>query len=104
MMLDLDRFRAVNEALGIAAGDALLAVTGTRLEQALGTGDRLVRLEGDRFVVVAPRGPAELRALARRLLTAVSQPLVLDGRTVIMQASIGIVAATAGDQPTSRSC
>ena len=81
MMLDLDRFRAVNEALGTAAGDALLAVTGPRLEQALGPGERLVRLEGDRFVVVAPRGPASFRALARRLLDAISQPLVLDGRT-----------------------
>ena len=93
MMLDLDRFRAVNEALGPAAGDALLAVTGARLEQALGPGERLVRLEGDRFVVVAERDAAELPALARRLLQVVSQPLVLDGRTVVMQASIGVVAA-----------
>jgi diguanylate cyclase (GGDEF)-like protein len=99
MMLDLDRFRAVNEALGTAAGDALLAVTGARLEQALDPGDRLLRLEGDRFVIVARRGPAELRALARRLLMAVSQPLVLDGRTVVMHASIGIVAALHGGLP-----
>ena len=97
MMLDLDRFRAVNEALGMAAGDALLAVTGARLERALDPSDRLVRLEGDRFVVVSGRAPAELRALARRLLIAVSQPLVLDGRTVVMQASMGIVAALPGE-------
>jgi len=96
MMLDLDRFHAVNEALGVAAGDALLAATAARMEQALDPGDRLLRLEGDRFVVVAPRGQAALRALARRLLQAVSQPLVLDGRTLIMRASIGIVTATAG--------
>jgi diguanylate cyclase (GGDEF)-like protein len=95
IMLDLDRFRAVNEALGIAAGDALLAVTGVRLEQALDRRDRLVRLEGDRFVIVAGRVGADLRGLARRLLAAVSQPLVLDGRTVVMQASMGIVAAPA---------
>jgi diguanylate cyclase (GGDEF)-like protein len=101
MMLDLDRFRAVNEALGIGAGDALLAVTGTRLEQALGPGDRLLRLEGDRYIIVAPHGPAELRALAHRLLQAVGQPLVLDGRTVVMQASIGIVAQTGRGQPTA---
>ncbi len=98
MIVDLDRFRAVNEALGTAAGDALLAVTGTRLDQALAPGDRLARIEGDRFIV-APRGPADLRALARRLLAAVSQPVVLDGQTMVMRASIGIVAA-ARDTPT----
>ena len=114
MMLDLDRFRAVNEALGIAAGDALLAVTGTRLEQALDSATGLLlRLEGDRFVIVSPRDPA---GAARRWRAgcsqAVSQPLVLDGRTVVMQASIGIVAgrrrrrpdpAAADRRPTPRS-
>jgi diguanylate cyclase (GGDEF)-like protein len=100
MMLDLDRFRAVNEALGPAAGDALLAVTGTRLEQALGTAGRVMRLVGDRFVIVAAEGSGEVRVLARRLLQAVSQPLVLDGRTVVMQASIGIVPRLAAQTPT----
>ena len=68
MVLDLDRFRAVNEALGSAAGDALLAVTGARLQAAIGPGGFLLRLDGDRFVIVAPGDQRTLAALARRLL------------------------------------
>lgn len=97
MLVDIDRFRAVNEALGLAAGDALLAVTGSRLEQALAGKGRVVRLEGDRFIVVAPGTADDHRALARRLLAAISQPLVLDGRRLVMQASIGIVTAPSPD-------
>ncbi|MER2509595.1 MAG: bifunctional diguanylate cyclase/phosphodiesterase, partial [Amaricoccus sp.] len=97
-MIDLDRFRSVNEALGMAAGDALLAVTGARLERALDRGDRLVRLEGDRFVVLASHPPDDPEAFARRLLEVVAQPLVLAGHTVAMQASIGVVATTAGER------
>lgn len=97
MLVDIDRFRAVNEALGLAAGDALLAVTGSRLEQALAGMGRVVRLEGDRFIVVAPGTADDHRALGRRLLAAVSQPMLLDGRRVVMQASIGIVTAPSPD-------
>jgi len=104
MMLDLDRFRSVNEALGTTAGDALLAVTGSRLAQALGTRGRVMRLDGDRFVIVAAEEPGAevggVRALARRLLQAVGQPLALDGRTIAMQASIGIVTGLAPGTPT----
>jgi diguanylate cyclase (GGDEF)-like protein len=95
MLVDLDRFRAVNETLGHAAGDALLAVTGARLEQALGPGDRLVRLEGDRFAVVAQPGPAALPALAEHLLRAVSQPFAIEGRSIVTQASIGGIVGAA---------
>ncbi len=102
MIVDLDRFRAVNEALGLAAGDALLAVTGARLEQGLDPSDRLLRLEGDRFLVLTPRDAIGLRALAARLLQAVAQPLGLDGGTVVIQASIGIAVAMPGDgEPAS---
>ena len=100
MVLDVDRFRAVNQALGSAAGDALLATIGARLQSALGPGDFLLRLEGDRFVVVAPGDPEESAAIARRLLEAVSQPLALDGRTLGIQASIGAVTGAAAGAPS----
>ena len=96
ILIDLDRFRAVNEALGVAAGDALLAVTGARLEQSLSAGDRLVRMEGDRFVIVARRPAGELRTLARQLLRTVSQPIAIGGRNLVMRASIGMSASVAG--------
>ena len=95
LMLDLDRFRAINEALGSAAGDALLAVIGARLQQALGPDGFLLQLEGDRFVVVAPGDNDAQVSLAHRLLHAVRQPLALGGRTLAIQASIGIVAGPA---------
>ena len=96
MMLDLDRFRAVNEALGIAAGDALLAVTGTRLQQALGPP---TVCSASKATASSSSPPASRLTSARSrgiCSQAVSQPLVLDGRTVVMQASIGIVTATPG--------
>jgi diguanylate cyclase (GGDEF)-like protein len=101
MTLDVDRFRAFNQALGSAAGDALLATTGARLQAALGPGGFLLRLDGDRFVVVAPGDPEALAVLARRLLDAVSQPLALDGRMLVIQASIGVVAGPAAGVPPS---
>lgn len=95
MILDIDRFRSVNDALGATAGDAVLAVTGSRLREALGAGDRLVRLEGDRFAVIARRPAAELRPLADALLAAVARPLVLRGRTLALRACIGMVTGSA---------
>jgi diguanylate cyclase (GGDEF)-like protein len=96
LILDLDRFRAVNEALGAAAGDALLAATGTRLAQACGASAQVVRIEGDRYLALAETSRAELRTLARRVLATVAQPLTLGGRTVAVQASVGAVADAPG--------
>lgn len=100
LMVDLDRFRAVNEALGPAAGDALLATTGARLERALGPRDRLVRLEGDRFLILAGHPGADLRRFAHHLLAVIGRPLALAGRNVSMHASIGMVAGQPGDLPS----
>ena len=97
MLIDLDRFRAVNDALGSAAGDAILAATGARIRAALRRGGLALRLEGDRFVVVAPGDRAALEATARRLLAAIHQPVMVDGETLTVQASIGMVAGPAAD-------
>ncbi len=99
LLLDIDGFRAVNEALGAAAGDALLAVVAARLDAALGTRDRLVRLDGDQFAILTPRPNLDLAAFARMLLDRIGQPLALGGQTVSIQACIGAVPTTVSGTP-----
>jgi diguanylate cyclase (GGDEF)-like protein len=96
-LVDIDRFRAVNEGLGTDAGDAILAATGLRVEACLGAEDRLIRLGGDRFLIVTspgrrPRGQ-DVRDLADAVLAAVARPLELADRRLSMRASVGVVLA-----------
>ena len=97
--LDLDDFKAVNDALGHAAGDAVLREVARRLTDAVRTEDLVVRLGGDEFVVVATRLTGELEALAYadRLLAALAPVVVVDGQPVSAQASIGIAMTSRGD-------
>jgi diguanylate cyclase (GGDEF)-like protein len=97
LFLDLDRFKAVNDSLGHAWGDALLVQTAERLQAAGRPRDLVARLGGDEFVVVCPDldDPAEAGAVARRMLAAVSEPVHHDGRTVAVSTSIGIATVTA---------
>ncbi|MEO8298346.1 MAG: EAL domain-containing protein [Burkholderiales bacterium] len=92
LFIDLDRFKAVNDHLGHAAGDALLRIVGTRLRRHLRDGDLLGRLGGDEFVALtdSPCDPAALSTLAGRLIDAVAEPMVLEGRGVQISASVGI--------------
>ncbi len=88
---DLDGFKAVNDALGHAVGDALLVRVAERLRGALRAGDTLARLGGDEFAVLVERGD-DADAVARGLLTALRGPIHLGGRTVTVSASIGVAA------------
>jgi diguanylate cyclase (GGDEF)-like protein len=90
LLLDMDRFRAINAALGAAAGDSLLALTATRLERSIGKTEKLARLGADRFLILSSRPQAELPELAARLLASVAEPLSLAGQSVTMQATIGL--------------
>lgn len=95
VLIDLDDFKSVNDTLGHGAGDKLLAGVATRLERCIRVGETLARLGGDEFSVLMPSaGPREARALAERLLHALAEPLVLEGREFSTHGSIGIALAT----------
>ena len=92
LLLDLDRFRNVNDALGHAVGDRLLVDVARRLADVVPAHDLVVRLGGDEFAVLATRvdGPASARRIAGHLADALSRPFPLDGLPVGVSASIGI--------------
>ena len=95
MMLDLDRFKAVNDTLGHPAGDELLKQVGQRLQRIVGSKGEIGRLGGDEFQVILPdiddRG--ELGEMAHRIIQMVSQPYSLDGSRAIIGTSVGIAIA-----------
>jgi diguanylate cyclase (GGDEF)-like protein len=94
MLIDLDRFKEINDTLGHAAGDALLRETAVRLVEVLRDGDTVARIGGDEFAVVLPDAPLiGIHETARRLQHAIETPLEHDGVTLAVGASIGIALA-----------
>jgi diguanylate cyclase (GGDEF)-like protein len=91
LLLDLDRFKEVNDALGHSVGDRLLVQVGTRLAAQLRACDVLVRLGGDEFaVLLQDAGAAESLALADRIRTALQSEFAVEGLAVYVDVSIGI--------------
>ena len=96
MMLDLDRFKAVNDTLGHPAGDKLLVEVGRRLQATLRETDVLARLGGDEFAIIQEDGANQHEgaiALALRIIHAISEPFDLDGHEASIGTSIGIALA-----------
>ena len=94
-MLDLDRFKAVNDTLGHQSGDALLTVVAQRLESCVGDQGLVGRLGGDEFQVIVSnyRNVVDLEQLADRIISALSQPYFIKGANVLIGCSIGISIA-----------
>ncbi|MCP2014659.1 diguanylate cyclase (GGDEF)-like protein/PAS domain S-box-containing protein [Deinococcus sp. HSC-46F16] len=90
-LMDLDRFKLINDTLGHSVGDALLQQVAARLRAALGPRDTLARMGGDEFLLVlgAAATPADVGRAAERLIQTFRQPFLLAEREVFVRPSIG---------------
>jgi diguanylate cyclase (GGDEF)-like protein len=95
LLIDLDRFKEVNDTLGHECGDRLLAQIGPRVAAALRVTDTVCRLGGDEFSVLLPDvdGVEDAVAIAHRLRATLVEPFLLDGVEVDVEASIGVVVS-----------
>jgi diguanylate cyclase (GGDEF)-like protein len=101
MTIDIDRYKQVNDSLGIAAGDNILIALTRRLRRLLQPQDTLGRLSGDEFgiVLVSETDPARIADFADMVAKAVSVPINFANQEIILTSSIGVVSWT--DQSTS---
>ncbi|MFY7745476.1 MAG: putative bifunctional diguanylate cyclase/phosphodiesterase [Erythrobacter sp.] len=91
LMVDLDRFKAVNDSLGHMTGDKLLAQVSARLQSLMGENQMVGRLGGDEFAIVIRDAstPGVVRDLARRVIHRLSEPYQVDHHTLYVGASVG---------------
>jgi diguanylate cyclase (GGDEF)-like protein len=97
-MLDLDRFKAVNDSMGHDVGDQLLKAVGKRLSSTMRKSDTVARIGGDEFVLVLPQIPQadEAAKFAQRALDAFREPFVCDGHRLHITTSIGVAVYPEG--------
>ena len=104
MMVDLDRFKEVNDTLGHQAGDAVLHEVGIRLSSLLRATDTVARLGGDEFAVLLPEAgtTSDAERIGRKILDALRAPVLAQGRPLSVGASIGIALCPHhADNPTA---
>jgi diguanylate cyclase (GGDEF)-like protein len=99
LLIDLDRFKRVNDEFGHPVGDALLVAAAERLRVCLREGDLAARLGGDEFAVIQAGGtqPDGARALGARLVATLGAPYELDGNRLEVRASVGTAVIGSGD-------
>ncbi|MEC5160430.1 MULTISPECIES: bifunctional diguanylate cyclase/phosphodiesterase [unclassified Janthinobacterium] len=92
LLIDLDRFKFINDSLGHKAGDLLLKTVAARLKAGLRESDTVARLSGDEFVAILGQRPEQALAgeVVQRLMDQVAQPVTLEGKEVFVSCSIGV--------------
>jgi diguanylate cyclase (GGDEF)-like protein len=92
LMLDLDHFKNVNDSLGHSVGDRLLEAVSKRLQACLRTSDTVARLGGDEFVIALSEvtDNQNIQQVAHKVLTALAEPIQIEGHELTTRASIGI--------------
>src|SRR5438477_387488 len=100
LFIDSDKFKAVNDNLGHAAGDYLLTEIARRLRTCVRPGDVVARLGGDEFAVLLEEivGPADPEHAARRIQDALAVPVSFEGRDIVATASIGVALSQPGSK------
>jgi len=99
LFADLDRFKRINDTFGHAIGDQLLVAVAQRLSALVRPGDTLARVSGDEFVILCEEiaQPSDVELLATRIDEALSAPFDLDGRQLVVSASVGIAYSGPGE-------
>ena len=94
ILMNLDRFKEINDALGHSCGDSLLKLIGPRLKERLRDSDTIARIGGDEFVVMLPdlHSQYQALALAEQLVTALQDPFLVDGVMIDVTTSAGVVS------------
>jgi diguanylate cyclase (GGDEF)-like protein/PAS domain S-box-containing protein len=103
IFIDLDRFKDINDQLGHAVGDRLLATVAARIGANVRPGDLAARLGGDEFaVLLRDTSRQQAESIADRLLTTIREPMQIDGHDIDIDASVGVAVSEPGDGRTSR--
>ena len=97
-LIDLDNFKAINDDLGHAVGDALLAAIARRLEALVPADGVTARLGGDEYALLLPGGQAEQEGVLAAITAELRRPVHAVGHDLVIQASIGLAVARRGDR------